>query len=91
MSPPNLLNLSVGELVAQAEADPWELQQQLLDGRPDQIDDLACEFHKAAGHVAEGDGVFASARDHLSEAYRGANNTDTINESQQVTRARDDF
>jgi hypothetical protein len=91
MSPPGLLNLSIGELIAMAGADPWELQQQLLDGRPDQIDDLASEFHKAAGHVGEGDGVFATARAHFSEAYRGANDSDTINESRVVQQARTDF
>ncbi|WP_374222874.1 hypothetical protein [Williamsia sp. CHRR-6] len=42
MTPPSLANLSIGELIGLAEVDPWELDDQLAAGRPDQIDDLRC-------------------------------------------------
>lgn len=91
MPPPALTRLSVDELVGMAGVNPWELHDRLMVGRPEQIDELANSFHRAASRVAEGDGVFGEARSCFQGAYSAQSGGDTINESPEVTKTANDF
>ena len=57
--------LSIGELVAGAGGDPWEINRTLQAGQPGQISNLANAFHAAGRSTAEADHAFELARQPL--------------------------
>jgi len=61
--------LDHAQLAAAAEVDPWALLAQLTSGDPDQIEELAAAFYRAAGdtgHAAQSD---AQAKQYLRAGY----------------------
>jgi hypothetical protein len=58
------------ELVAAAEVDPWALVAQLSAGDPDQIDELAAAFYRAAGDTKDASASDARAKQFARAGYR---------------------
>ncbi|GAA5066940.1 putative alpha/beta hydrolase [Nocardia callitridis] len=88
MTTPKLLVLLIGELTEGAGGDPWELQEQLLAGKPFQISELAEAFHDSGSHVGRADHAFDTARKHFQNAYTSGDHTDVIDDSKIVKDAK---
>jgi hypothetical protein len=81
-----LINLTVGELVAGAGGDPWEINRTLQAGQPMQISNLANAFHSAGRSTAEADATFEQARKRFESAWNHQNGDSPINDSAEVQR-----
>ncbi|MFI6369266.1 alpha/beta hydrolase [Nocardia sp. NPDC050630] len=85
---PKLSVLSVSELTKAAGGDPWQLQDQLLAGKPFQISTMAEAFHRSGSHAGEADSTFDQARAHFQNAYISGDRTDVIDDSPIVNDAK---
>lgn len=81
-----LKHLTIGELVAGAGGDPWEVNRTLQAGQPGQIASLATAFHGAGRSTAEADHAFEQARKRFDAAWNHQNGDHPINSSAEVQR-----
>ncbi|MFA1706052.1 alpha/beta hydrolase [Mycobacterium intracellulare] len=82
-----LKHLTIGELVAGAGGDPWEVNRTLQAGSPAQIERLAGAFHGAGRHTAEADHAFAQAQQRFNAAWNHQDGgPNPINNSVEVQR-----
>jgi hypothetical protein len=58
------------QLAAAAEVDPWALSAQLSAGDPDQIEELAAAFYRAAGDAGDATASDARAKQYVRAGYR---------------------
>jgi predicted esterase len=84
---PKLNVLSVSELTQAAGGDPWQLQDQLLAGKPYQINTMALAFHKSGSHSQAANSAFELARKHFQDAYASGTRANVINDSLVVRDA----
>ncbi|OBG72819.1 MULTISPECIES: alpha/beta hydrolase [unclassified Mycobacterium] len=78
--------LSVGDLIAAAGGDPWEVNRSLQAGSPSQISSLANAFHGAGRKTAEADATFDQARKRFDAAWNHQNGDHPINDAAEVQR-----
>ncbi|MFB8281025.1 putative alpha/beta hydrolase [Nocardia colli] len=88
MNTPRLVVLSVSELTAAAGGDPWQLQDQLLAGKPARILVLAEAFHGSGTHADAADRAFDQACRHFQGAYTGDDGSNVIGDSLIVNDAK---
>lgn len=81
-----LIELSIGELVAQAGGDPWAINQSLQAGSPFQISQLAEAFHAAGRCSVAAQEEFEQARKRFDMAWNHQNGDHPINGSAEVQR-----
>ncbi|MDM4138797.1 MULTISPECIES: hypothetical protein [Mycobacterium] len=82
-----LKHLTIGELVAGAGGDPWEVNRTLQAGQPGQISNLAKAFFGAGRHTAEADHAFAQAQQRFNGAWNHQDGgPNPINASAEVQR-----
>lgn len=81
-----LKHLSIGELVAGAGGDPWEVNRTLQAGQPGRIANLANAFHGAGRSTAEADHAFELALSRFNAAWNHQNGDHPINDSAEVQR-----
>lgn len=82
-----LANIGVGQLVAAAGGDPWQVDATVQHGRPAQIDSLAQAYKNAGQSTAEADSAFAQARQRFEHSWNRDDGEHPINDSQQVRLA----
>jgi Alpha/beta hydrolase len=85
---PSLRILDPASLVGSAGGDPWELQDQLLAGKPGHISTLAQAFHLVGSCTAEAESAFDQARAHLSQGYISSDDTQPFDASRVVDDTR---
>lgn len=81
-----LVNLTIGELLAAAGGDPWAVNQSLQVGSPFQISQLAEAFHAAGRCSAEAEHSFEQARKRFDAAWNHQNGDHPINGTAEVQR-----
>lgn len=82
-----LVNLSVGDLIAAAGGDPWQINDGLQAGDAGAINAQADAFHVAAGSATEIEGDFQSAKQRFEKGWRHNGAEHPINESPEVAHA----
>lgn len=82
----NLIWLNVGDLIAKAGGDPWEVNRTLQAGSPLKISNLAKAFHAAGRSTSEADHAFEQARQRFDAAWNHQNGDHPINDSDEVQR-----
>ncbi|WP_433714613.1 alpha/beta hydrolase [Nocardia sp. CA-084685] len=88
MNTPKLVVLSVSELTKAAGGDPWQLQDQLLAGKPFRISKMAEAFHRGGSHAGQADSAFERARKHFQDAYTSGDRSNVIDDSAVVKDAK---
>jgi hypothetical protein len=83
-----LVVLSESELTKNAGGDPWQLQDQLLAGKPDRISTMAEAFHRSGSHAGKADSAFDTARKHFQDAYTSGDRSNVIDDSAIVKDAK---
>ncbi|MEV5647162.1 alpha/beta hydrolase [Nocardia sp. NPDC052254] len=78
----------MSELTKNAGGDPWELQDQLLTGKPDRIATMAEAFHRSGSHTGNANSAFDTARKHFQDAYTSGARSDVIDDSAVVKDAK---
>ncbi|GAB1811157.1 putative alpha/beta hydrolase [Mycobacterium sp. MUNTM1] len=81
-----LIELRVGDLIAQAGGDPWAINQSLQAGSPFQISQLAEAFHAAGRCSTAAQEEFEQARKRFDMAWNHQNGDHPINGSAEVQR-----
>ncbi len=79
--------ISVPALIAEAQGDPWAINNSLQAGHPAQISDLAEAFYKAGRCSTEASAAFDEARRRFEASWNRQNGDHPINDSAEVQRA----
>jgi hypothetical protein len=66
---PQLVYLSVPELVGAAGGDPWQIDDTIQTGAPGEISDLATSFRSAGLCITETDEEFYQAKKRFEESW----------------------
>jgi hydrolase family protein len=66
---PQLVHLSVAELIGAAGGDPWQIDDTIQAGAPGEISELATTFRNAGVCITETDEEFYQAKKRFDEAW----------------------
>lgn len=66
---PQLVYLSVGELIGAAGGDPWQVDETIQTGAPGEISELATSFRSAGLCITETDEEFSQAKKRFDESW----------------------
>lgn len=84
---PQLVYLSVGELIGAAGGDPWQVDETIQTGAPGEISELATSFRSAGLCITETDEEFSQAKKRFDESWDRDDPAHPINDSEEVRRA----
>lgn len=84
---PQLVHLSVGELIGAAGGDPWRVDETVQAGAPGEISELAASFRAAGVCITETDEEFHQAKKRFDEAWDRDDPAHPINDAEEVRRA----
>ena len=86
---PQLVHLSVPELISAAGGDPWQIDDTIQAGAPGEISELATAFHNAAVCTTQTGEEFAQAKKRFAQAWDRDDPAHPINDAEEVRRATD--
>ena len=86
---PQLVHLSVPELIGAAGGDPWQIDDTIQAGAPGEISELATSFHNAAVCTTQTGEEFAQAKKRFAQAWDRDDPAHPINDAEEVRRATD--
>ena len=84
---PQLVHLSVPELIGAAGGDPWQIDDTIQAGAPGEISELATAFHNAAVCTTQTGEEFAQAKKRFAQAWDRDDPAHPINDAEEVRRA----
>lgn len=84
---PQLVHLSVPELIGSAGGNPWEINDTIASGAPGEISELAQSFYGAGVSMAQTSEEFAAAKKRFTAAWDRDDPEHPINDSAEVQRA----
>lgn len=84
---PQLVHLSVPELIGAAGGDPWRIDDTIQAGAPGEISELATSFRNAGLCITETDEEFYQAKKRFDEAWDRDDPAHPVNDSEEVRRA----
>lgn len=84
---PQLVHLSVPELIGAAGGDPWQVDDTIQAGAPGEISELAESFRAASVCVTETDEEFYQAKKRFDESWDRDDPAHPINDAEEVRRA----
>jgi hypothetical protein len=84
---PQLVHLSVPELIGGAGGDPWQIDDTIQAGAPGEINELAGSFRAAGTCITETDEEFYAAKKRFDESWDRDDPAHPINDSEEVRRA----
>ncbi len=84
---PQLVYLSVPELVGAAGGDPWQIDDTIQAGAPGEISELATSFRAAGTCITETDEEFLQAKKRFEESWDRDDPAHPINDAEEVRRA----
>jgi hypothetical protein len=84
---PQLVYLSVGELIGAAGGDPWQIDGTIQAGSPGEIGELATSFHNAGVCMTETDEEFNAAKKRFDAAWDRDDPEFQINDAEEIRRA----
>lgn len=84
---PQLVYLSVPELIGAAGGDPWQVDDTIQAGAPGEINELATSFRAAGLCGTEADEEFYAAKKRFDESWDRDDPAHPINDSEEVKRA----
>jgi hypothetical protein len=84
---PQLVHLSVPELIGAAGGDPWQIDDTIQAGAPGEISELATSFRDAGQCITETDEEFYQAKKRFTEAWDRDDPAHPVNDSEEVRRA----
>ncbi|WP_123027019.1 putative alpha/beta hydrolase [Mycolicibacterium stellerae] len=84
---PQLVYLSVPELIGAAGGDPWQIDDTIQAGAPGEISELATSFRNAGLCITETDEEFYQAKKRFTEAWDRDDPAHPVNDSEEVRRA----
>jgi hypothetical protein len=84
---PQLVHLSVPELIGAAGGDPWRIDDTIQAGAPGEISELATSFRNAGVCITETDEEFNQAKKRFDEAWDRDDPAHPVNDSEEVRRA----
>ncbi|MDX1883507.1 hypothetical protein [Mycolicibacterium sp. 120270] len=84
---PQLVHLSVPELIDAAGGDPWRIDETIQAGAPGEISELATSFRNASVCITETDEEFHAAKKRFDEAWDRDDPAHPINDAAEVQRA----
>ena len=84
---PQLVYLSVPELVGAAGGDPWQIDDTIQAGAPGEISELATSFRAAGTCITETDEEFLQAKKRFEESWDRDGPAHPINDAEEVRRA----
>ena len=84
---PQLVYLSVPELVGAAGGDPWQIDDTIQAGAPGEISELAASFRAAGMCITETDEEFLQAKKRFEESWDRDDPAHPINDAEEVRRA----
>ncbi|GFG52711.1 hypothetical protein CQY20_01660 [Mycolicibacterium agri] len=84
---PQLVYLSVPELIGAAGGDPWRVDETIQAGAPGEISELASSFRAAGVCITETDEEFNQAKKRFEEAWDRDDPAHPINDAAEVQRA----
>ena len=84
---PQLVHLSVPELIGAAGGDPWKIDDTIQSGAPGEISELAQSFYNAGRSMAQTSEEFGAAKKRFEVAWDRDDPAHPINDSAEVQRA----
>ena len=84
---PQLVHLSVPELIGAAGGDPWQVDDTIQAGAPGEINELAGSFRAAGTCITETDEEFNQAKKRFDESWDSDDPAHPINDAEEVRRA----
>ena len=84
---PQLIYLSVPELIGAAGGDPWHVNDTIQAGAPGEISELAQSFYNAGVSMTQTSDEFAAAKKRFTAAWDRDDPAHPINDSVEVQRA----
>ncbi len=84
---PQLVYLSVPELIAAAGGDPWQVDDTIQSGAPGEISELADSFYNAGVSMTQTSDEFTAAKKRFQAAWDRDDPAHPINDSVEVQRA----
>jgi hydrolase family protein len=84
---PQLVHLSLPELVGAAGGDPWRVDETVQAGSPGEISELATSFRNAGVCMTETDEEFNAAKKRFDAAWDRDDPAHPINDAEEVRRA----
>lgn len=84
---PQLVHLSVPELIGAAGGDPWRVDETIQSGSPGEISELATSFRNAGVCMTETDEEFNAAKKRFDAAWDRDDPAHPINDAEEVRRA----
>ena len=84
---PQLVHLSVPELIGAAGNDPWQIDDTIQAGAPGEINELAGSFRAAGVCITETDDEFLQAKKRFDESWDRDDPAHPINDAEEVRRA----
>jgi hypothetical protein len=84
---PQLVHLSVPELIGAAGGDPWQVDDTIQAGAPGEINELASSFRAAGVCITETDEEFNQAKKRFDESWDRDDPAHPINDAEEVRRA----
>ena len=84
---PQLVHLSVPELIGAAGGDPWQVDDTIQAGAPGEINELAGSFRAAGVCITETDEEFNQAKKRFDESWDRDDPAHPINDAEEVRRA----
>ena len=84
---PQLVHLSVPELIGAAGGDPWRIDDTIQAGAPGEISELATSFRNAGLCITETDEEFYQAKKRFDQAWDRDDPAHPVNDSEEVRRA----
>lgn len=84
---PQLVHLSVHELIGAAGGDPWQIDDTIQSGAPGEISELAQSFYNAGRSMAQTSEEFGAAKKRFEVAWDRDDPAHPINDSAEVQRA----
>lgn len=84
---PQLVHLSVPELIGAAGGDPWRIDDTIQAGAPGEINELAGSFRNAGVCITETDEEFLQAKKRFDESWDRDDPAHPINDAEEVRRA----
>ena len=84
---PQLVHLSVPELIGAAGDDPWQIDDTIQAGAPGEINELAGSFRAAGVCITETDDEFLQAKKRFDESWDRDDPAHPINDAEEVRRA----
>ena len=84
---PQLVHLSVPELIGAAGGDPWLIDETIQAGSPGEISELATSFNNAGVSMTETNEEFNAAKKRFDAAWDRDDPAHPINDAEEVRRA----